>query len=221
MSNTQMPPLNPQEQYGLRLPPTPTYSNHATSTSSPAQTTFSPSTGSASSLNLLRPPTSNSQKQMHSAPGSLDLGQSMPSQQSPPQFQRPFGQFPLPHADISAPLNGPVMSNMHAPNANMALLGANMGANLMPPFPSGHAASLHAMYATGGHPGHGPASDRPFKCDQCMQSFNRNHDLKRHKRIHLAVKPYPCEYCDKSFSRKDALKVCQNGVCVCSERRRR
>nr|OQO07263.1 hypothetical protein B0A51_18777 [Rachicladosporium sp. CCFEE 5018] len=49
-------------------------------------------------------------------------------------------------------------------------------------------------------------NDRPFRCDQCPQSFNRNHDLKRHKRIHLAVKPFPCGHCDKSFSRKDALK---------------
>ena len=52
-------------------------------------------------------------------------------------------------------------------------------------------------------------NDRPFKCDQCPQSFNRNHDLKRHKRIHLAVKPFPCGHCEKSFSRKDALKVCR------------
>ncbi|GAA97929.1 uncharacterized protein L969DRAFT_78166 [Mixia osmundae IAM 14324] len=51
-----------------------------------------------------------------------------------------------------------------------------------------------------------PQQDRPFKCDECAQSFNRNHDLKRHKRIHLAVKPFPCAYCDKSFSRRDALK---------------
>lgn len=51
-----------------------------------------------------------------------------------------------------------------------------------------------------------PGSERPFKCDQCPQSFQRSHDLKRHKRIHLAVKPFPCPSCDKSFSRKDALK---------------
>lgn len=51
-----------------------------------------------------------------------------------------------------------------------------------------------------------PLTDRPFQCDKCPQSFNRNHDLKRHKRIHLAVKPFPCPSCDKQFSRKDALK---------------
>lgn len=49
-------------------------------------------------------------------------------------------------------------------------------------------------------------SSRPFKCDLCFQSFNRNHDLKRHKRIHLAIKPFPCPSCEKCFSRKDALK---------------
>jgi uncharacterized Zn-finger protein len=43
-----------------------------------------------------------------------------------------------------------------------------------------------------------PLVERPFKCDQCVQSFNRNHDLKRHKRIHLSVKPYGCEKCGKT-----------------------
>jgi hypothetical protein len=48
--------------------------------------------------------------------------------------------------------------------------------------------------------------ERQFKCDECPHAFHRNHDLKRHKRIHLEVKPFPCHWCDKRFTRKDALK---------------
>lgn len=51
-----------------------------------------------------------------------------------------------------------------------------------------------------------PQDQRPFKCDQCSHAFQRNHDLKRHRRIHLAVKPYSCRSCEKRFTRKDALK---------------
>lgn len=47
---------------------------------------------------------------------------------------------------------------------------------------------------------------KQFKCSACDAIFSRNHDLKRHARIHLAVKPFPCGFCDKAFSRKDALK---------------
>ncbi|KAH6972170.1 hypothetical protein BKA56DRAFT_677137 [Ilyonectria sp. MPI-CAGE-AT-0026] len=48
--------------------------------------------------------------------------------------------------------------------------------------------------------------ERPYKCDQCVLSFVRNHDLKRHKRIHWGTKAFPCSFCGKGFSRKDALK---------------
>ncbi|KAK0721802.1 hypothetical protein B0T26DRAFT_769531 [Lasiosphaeria miniovina] len=51
-----------------------------------------------------------------------------------------------------------------------------------------------------------PQQERPLKCDQRPQSFNRNHDLKRHKRVHITVKPLSCHNCDNSFSQKDALK---------------
>ncbi|KAF7122905.1 hypothetical protein CNMCM5793_001016 [Aspergillus hiratsukae] len=118
-----------------------------------------------------------------------------------------YSRQPWPSYSLPA-MNGPVMTNIHSPNSQMSLLGS-MQPGILPGFNSGHVASMQQMY--GGHPPHplhqpGPTNDRPFKCDQCPQSFNRNHDLKRHKRIHLSVKPFPCTHCDKSFSRKDALK---------------
>ncbi|KAJ9632815.1 uncharacterized protein PV06_02785 [Exophiala oligosperma] len=127
---------------------------------------------------------------------------SLPSH-SQPSFMRP----PPPSYSLPA-MPGPIMSNIHSPGTHMSMVGS-MQANMLPlAFNSGYAANPQGMYGQPrtNTPQQSPANDRPFKCDQCPQSFNRNHDLKRHKRIHLAVKPFPCKYCDKSFSRKDALK---------------
>ncbi|KAL8813428.1 MAG: hypothetical protein Q9200_000279 [Gallowayella weberi] len=116
-----------------------------------------------------------------------------------------YSQYALP-----AMAAGPIMTNLHSPGGQMAMVGMpshGLAGNLMPGFNSGTSAQMQQMY--GGHQQGPPHNERPFKCDQCPQSFNRNHDLKRHKRIHLAVKPFPCGHCEKSFSRKDALKVSQ------------
>lgn len=121
----------------------------------------------------------------------------------------PFIKPPYPSYSLPA-MPGPVLSNVNSPGSQMSLVG-NMHAQMMPMhFSSGYAANPQLAYAQArAHsPQQAANQDRPFKCDECPQSFNRNHDLKRHKRIHLAVKPFPCKYCDKSFSRKDALKVC-------------
>ncbi|ORY67267.1 uncharacterized protein BCR38DRAFT_153847 [Pseudomassariella vexata] len=114
--------------------------------------------------------------------------------QAPQQYSAP-----RPYHYSSMPQTMPVMSNLQNPNSQMTMMGSMGG--LPPHAYQGHHLGSH-LYTTG----QPSQQDRPFKCDQCPQSFNRNHDLKRHKRIHLAVKPFPCEHCDKSFSRKDALK---------------
>lgn len=102
------------------------------------------------------------------------------------------------------PLPGPVLSNIGNPNGHLQIIGGTPY-GVVSGFNSGHALQMQKLY---GHPKHIIAPiDRPFKCEKCAQSFNRSHDLKRHNRIHLAVKPFPCGHCDKSFSRKDALKV--------------
>lgn len=64
-----------------------------------------------------------------------------------------------------------------------------------------------------------PASpQRPYSCDLCALSFNRQHDLKRHRDTHTGEKPFLCNGgCGKTFTRKDALKRHQvRGLCfVC------
>lgn len=78
--------------------------------------------------------------------------------------------------------------------------------------------SMSSSHAYGAHdPPHGqmvvqdvqyPASpQRPFACDMCALSFNRQHDLKRHRETHSGEKPFLCNGgCGKTFTRKDALK---------------
>ena len=190
-SVTQASPVHGQEAFA-RPPPTPTYYNHASAppSAAPPQGQFCYSTGP-----------SPVQQSPHSAGGAIKLSPvngpgPVPSLQAYPQ---PYSR---PH---SYPLPGPVLSNINNPNGHLQMVGMHHG--MMPGgFNSGHAAHMQQLY--GHHPSQpSPQNDRPFRCDQCPQSFNRNHDLKRHKRIHLAVKPFPCGHCDKSFSRKDALKV--------------
>jgi hypothetical protein len=177
----QGPPHAPE--YGGRPPPTPTYYTPA---STPQQSTFP---AYAQQSPAQHSPSSN-QAPTNRSPISPQGHQGM----SGPQGYRPaYSGYNLPA------MAGPIMSNVHNPGNQMALVG---GMSMQYP--------QHQMGGQmyGHHPGgQQQQNDRPFKCDQCQQSFNRNHDLKRHKRIHLAVKPFPCGHCEKSFSRKDALKV--------------
>ncbi|KAI9183968.1 hypothetical protein H9P43_003021 [Blastocladiella emersonii ATCC 22665] len=48
---------------------------------------------------------------------------------------------------------------------------------------------------------------RPFTCAfaGCTARFSRNHDLKRHERIHTGEKKWKCGECHRAFGRRDAL----------------
>ncbi|TKA73684.1 hypothetical protein B0A55_05629 [Friedmanniomyces simplex] len=190
-SVTQPSPVHSQEAFA-RPPPTPTYYGGSQASSTPQQANFPYTTG-PSSIHQSPISAGGSLHKMSPVNGG---GGSMPALGQPPQYPQ--------HRPYSYPLPGPVLSNVNNPGGQLALVGG-LPHGMMGGYNSGHAASMHHMY--GGHaPPANPQNDRPFRCDQCPQSFNRNHDLKRHKRIHLAVKPFPCGHCDKSFSRKDALK---------------
>ncbi|KAK6586362.1 hypothetical protein PZA11_001419 [Diplocarpon coronariae] len=178
----QQSPLHAPDPYG-RPPATP---NYYTPSSTPQQSSF-PSYA-------------------HQSPQQSPQTSAAPTDRMSPVSAPPHASMAAPQAYHSRPsytgyalpgLAGPIMSNVHTPGNQMALVGGMS----MQGYPSHH----QQLY---GHHSQGQPlpNDRPFKCDQCPQSFNRNHDLKRHKRIHLAVKPFPCGHCEKSFSRKDALK---------------
>ncbi|KAJ4369148.1 hypothetical protein N0V83_006232 [Neocucurbitaria cava] len=193
-SAPQQSPALAQEGFRPPQPPTPTYNYHSQGT--PQHSNFPYSTGPSPTLSQQQSPISagGSIPRMSPAVSQGPLPSNNPAQ-SPYPYGRPPAQY--------TPGPAPVFSNVQNPNGQLALVGVHPG--MMPGFNSGHAAQIPHFL---GHPQHQQqtANDRPFKCDQCPQSFNRNHDLKRHKRIHLAVKPFPCNHCDKSFSRKDALK---------------
>ena len=55
------------------------------------------------------------------------------------------------------------------------------------------------------------AAHRPHRCNLCPASFARNHDLKRHIKLHDR-KAWECQGCHKVFSRRDAIKRHKNGI---------
>ncbi|KZL78939.1 c2h2 finger domain-containing protein [Colletotrichum incanum] len=135
----------------------------------------------------------------HSPTTSAGPGRGLASLQHPSAMAPP-GSYRYPGYHVPS-MGGAIMSNLTSPGHQMSLV---PGMGVPGGYGAHHLGTSMYSHGHGGQPNH--QTERPFKCDQCPQSFNRNHDLKRHKRIHLAVKPFPCNFCDKSFSRKDALK---------------
>jgi hypothetical protein len=185
-------------QDGSSYRPQPTPTNYYPHTSAPQQPSF-PSY--ASTVTQPSPTTPSPATTSGSIPR---VSASIPALAPPLQYPGGRVSSMASYASYS-PIPGPVLSNMHHPGAPLSMVSSMSGLSsyshhtgLSPHHP-------HHVYLHPGGPS--PQSERPFKCNTCPQAFNRNHDLKRHQRIHLAVKPFGCEDCDKRFSRKDALKV--------------
>jgi len=60
------------------------------------------------------------------------------------------------------------------------------------------------LYSLRAHTTRVHAAERPFRCTRCPAAFARNHDLKRHERLH-EDRAWQCTGCAKAFSRRDAL----------------
>ncbi len=211
LSQPYLPPLMRSMFSPLGGLPLYNYSSNSPVLSPPPSDLEAPPQRSSKSFRSPKRDRLDSEEDIDQPPDSL-AEHSLPSPQSAPKGNLgdsgPFIRPPPPSYSLPG-MPGPLLSNMYGPGAQMTMMG-NMQAKMLPmAFSSDYAANPQALYGPQrtDTPQQPPAHDRPFKCDQCPQSFNRNHDLTRHKRIHLAVKPFPCNHCDKSFSRKDALKV--------------
>lgn len=188
-----------------------TYPQHTQSPSQPLPlaTTQSPSSAYPQ-MRTATPNLSLSSGPQYALPAVTD--------QSPsPQVHRHYAQMAPPqpyspgHPHGAQPQYGMQMASHLRPtwppqgNMQPPMMAGHPGHMGQQPHMMFHPAQQHYHHAYFGQPA--PLQERPFKCEQCKAAFSRNHDLKRHKRIHLAVKPFPCDYCEKTFTRKDALKV--------------
>lgn len=205
-TTTQASPVNGTDVYSQRPQSTPSTLYYNSQPSSAQQNSFPAFNNNNSSPGQQSPMSAPPQVSRISPISGQNAPFSPPTSQTSQFGRSAYPQYPLPA--MNGPVQMNVMSNVHNPNNPMGMVGMQnngLPGGLISGYHSGHAAHLQQqMYGTQSQPAH---NERPFKCDQCPQSFNRNHDLKRHKRIHLAVKPFPCGWCEKSFSRKDALKV--------------
>ncbi|PCH42742.1 hypothetical protein WOLCODRAFT_73950 [Wolfiporia cocos MD-104 SS10] len=87
------------------------------------------------------------------------------------------------------------------PPAGMQDLGSAVYPCLLP----GCQKTFHRLYSLRAHQRLHTVVERPFRCAHCPASFVRNHDLKRHTKLHDR-KAWKCAGCAKVFSRRDAIK---------------
>ena len=95
-------------------------------------------------------------------------------------------------------------------NAQPVPLATDIGTAVYPCLIAGCHKTFSRLYSLRAHQ-RSHASHRPFKCSACPASFARNHDLKRHLKLH-DKNAWRCEGCNKVFSRRDAIKRHKTGI---------
>ena len=138
------------------------------------------------------PPSSpGNNQQMYS---NMPMNYARPYQAVPPQSSVPQTAY-QPHAYLNPYSQPPSLSNPQAQGYGVP----STSSEKEQPYPIPQTIGISSDYTTS--PG------RPYSCDLCALSFNRQHDLKRHRETHTGEKPYLCNGgCGKTFTRKDALK---------------
>ncbi|KAI0339967.1 hypothetical protein BDW22DRAFT_1380144 [Trametopsis cervina] len=91
------------------------------------------------------------------------------------------------------------------PSASSAGPTTDIGTAVYPCMVPGCTKTFHRLYSLRTHERLHALVDRPYKCTTCPASFARNHDLKRHVKLHDRT-AWRCGGCAKVFSRRDAIK---------------
>jgi len=121
----------------------------------------------------------------------IQIGQ--PSDSTNIQLQQPFPQGPT-----------------YPRNTGKSLtLATDIGTAVYPCLVAGCNKVFSRLYSLRAHQ-RSHAVERPYRCSVCPASFARNHDLKRHIKLH-DKKAWKCGGCQKVFSRRDAIKRHKNG----------
>jgi len=95
-------------------------------------------------------------------------------------------------------------------NAQPVPLATDIGTAVYPCLVAGCHKTFSRLYSLRTHQ-RSHSAHRPFRCSVCPASFARNHDLKRHLKLH-DKKAWRCEGCSKVFSRRDAIKRHKTGI---------